>query len=97
MSLEAEINTTLLGKLFEVISKDGLECMPQVFSTLLNEAMKIERSNAIGAAPYERSEERLGYANGFKERAVATRMGPVTVQIPQVRGMSFVSTAGATP
>lgn len=89
MSLEAEINTTLLGKLFEVISKDGLECMPQVFSTLLNEAMKIERANAIGAAPYERSEERKGYANGFKERAVATRMGPVTVQIPQVRGMSF--------
>ena len=89
MPSEAEVNNILISKLFEVLTRDGLDCMPEIFATLLNEAMKIERSNAIGASPYERSEDRQGYANGFKERTIATRMGSVRVQIPQVRGMSF--------
>ena len=34
----------------------------------------------------ERSEERLGYANGFKPKTVATRLGSLTFEVPQVRG-----------
>jgi putative transposase len=48
--------------------------------------MRIERSQMLEAAPYERSEKRLGYANGYKPKTVATRLGPLTVQVPQVRG-----------
>jgi putative transposase len=56
------------------------------FRVMVNEAMKAERSYALNAAPYERSDERLGYANGFKPKTVATRLGSLTFEVPQVRG-----------
>jgi len=57
-----------------------------VLRILLNEAMKIERDNALGAALYERIDSRKGYANGYKPRTVDTRMGKLYVDVPQVRG-----------
>src|SRR5919202_4376487 len=60
--------------------------MAEVVRMMLNEAMRLERSQMLEAAPYERSEKRLGYANGYKPKTVATRLGPLTVQVPQVRG-----------
>src|SRR4051812_35246792 len=63
-----------------------MERMAEVVRIMLNEAMRLERSQALEAAPYERSAKRLGYANGYKPKTVATRLGPLTVQVPQVRG-----------
>jgi transposase-like protein len=60
-----------------------------LFQTLLNEAAKIERSEALRATPYERAPERTGYANGFKDKTIHTRMGALKVKIPQVRGLEF--------
>jgi putative transposase len=53
---------------------------------ILNEAKQIERSRAIGAGPYERFEGRNGYANGFKDKSVKSRLGLLPLRIPQVRG-----------
>jgi putative transposase len=53
---------------------------------LLNLAMKAERSEVLGAAPYERTAERKGHANGFKNKTLQTRLGEITVAVPQVRG-----------
>jgi putative transposase len=82
-------NDIFFLNLFEEVQVHGFNGMLQVFCKLLNEAMKIERSQALRTLPYERSDERQGYANGFKDKTIHTRMGSVTVQIPQVRGMSF--------
>jgi putative transposase len=49
-------------------------------------ALRAERAHVLGAAEYERSDKRRGYANGFKSRTVETRLGFMTVQVPQVRG-----------
>lgn len=70
----------------ELLSQAGFDGFAQAFRILLNECMKAERSVAIGAEPYQRSQERKGRANGFKPKTVATRMGPITFDIPQVRG-----------
>lgn len=43
----------------------------------------------MGAESYKRSEQRRGYANGFKPKTIQTRMGELELEIPQVRGMSF--------
>ena len=40
---------------------------------LLNEAMKLERSQVPGAQPYQRTRERRGCANEFKPKTVGTR------------------------
>jgi transposase-like protein len=51
--------------------------------------MKLERENFINAKPYERNSERIGYANGYKDKILNTRMGTLDLQVPQVRGLSF--------
>jgi len=66
----------------------------RVLRLILNETMCIERSHALGARHYERSEERTGYANGYKPKTLHTRMGALQVRVPQVRGdISFYPSA----
>ncbi len=60
--------------------------MADAMRLMLNEAMRIERSQALEAAPYQRTEKRRGYANGFKPKTVSTRLGELALEVPQVRG-----------
>ena len=69
-----------------LLQEDGLAHMAEVVRILLNEAMKVERAQALEAEPYQRSAQRRGYANGFKPKTVNTRLGRMQVAIPQVRG-----------
>jgi len=80
---------TKIIQLLKVLIELGTEGMPAVLQTLLNEAAKIERSEALKAAPYERTDDRTGYANGFKNKTLHTRMGALKVKVPQVRGLEF--------
>ena len=75
--------------ILEHLISDGAKNLAPTIEMLLNEAMKFEREAALNAGPYERSTERKGYANGFKEREYASRLGSLRIQIPQVRGLSF--------
>ncbi len=61
---DSERNT--LDGVLDILIENGLEGMAEAMATMLNEAMKIERSSALRAEPGERCEERIGYANGFK-------------------------------
>lgn len=68
------------------ILENGLDGLPEAFRIIIDEAMRIERSKALQAQPYERTVERQGYANGFKNKTVATRIGKICFSVPQVRG-----------
>lgn len=70
----------------EQIIENGLEGLDTAVSILINEAMKIERSRALEAEPWQRTEARKGYANGYKPKAIKSRIGELALQIPQVRG-----------
>ncbi len=76
---------TLSEALLEQLTTSGLDALPTLFQVLLNSAMQIERQKHLGAAPHERTEERTGHANGFKDKTLATRLGQITVAVPQVR------------
>jgi putative transposase len=67
--------------------------MAEAVRIMLNEAMKIERSQAIEADPYERNERRRGYGNGLEPKTLEMRPGPITVQVPQTRGVEFYPSA----
>lgn len=41
------------------------------------------------AGEYERTEERRGYRNGYKPRKLTTRVGTITLRVPQVRNGVF--------
>src|SRR5690606_29247056 len=86
-------DATLPDDLLELVSQEGLAGMPKAIAILLNEAMKIQRSQVLGALPYERTEGRTGHANGFKPKTLKTRMGEIPVQIPQTRGIAFYPSA----
>ena len=82
-----------LDQIGELLAEQGFDGMTQVLTLLLNEVMKLERAQALGAGPYERSEGRQGHANGFKPKTVQTRMGPITLAVPQARGIDFYPSA----
>jgi len=79
-------NDNELDDVMEMLIENGFEGFADVLRMLLNEAMKIERTHALGAGLYERSDQRRGYANGYKPKAVDTRIGRLKVAVPQVRG-----------
>lgn len=70
----------------KIVEEFGFEGLEEAISLLFNEAMKAERSRALGAESYERTEARKGYANGFKQKKVNSRLGELMLDIPQVRG-----------
>ena len=80
---------TLKNKLVDQLLANGLEELPELLRVLLNSAMKTERENYLQAGDYERTEERTGYANGYKPKSVKTRLGEITFSIPQVRESGF--------
>ncbi len=87
-------DNTGIKPILEIINKYGMEGLEGAISILINEAMKVERSFALNAQPWERSEDRAGYANGFKDKTVASRLGNLSLKVPQVRGgISFYPSA----
>ena len=87
-------NSTGVETILEIINEYGFDGLGKALSVMLNEAMRIERSQVLGAQPYERSDSRLGYANGYKDKEVASRLGNLSLKIPQVRGgVSFYPSA----
>jgi transposase-like protein len=73
----------------QALAENGFDGMAQAMELLLNECMKVERQQALGVGPYQRGEARRGQANGFKPKQLKTRVGPLNLQVPQVRGASF--------
>ena len=80
-----EEQPTAIESVLELLSEHGLGAMAQAMQTLLNEAMKLERSSFLGAGPGERTDDRVGHANGFKDKTLRSRMGELALRIPQVR------------
>jgi transposase-like protein len=77
----------------QLLAESGFDGMAQAIEILMNEAMKLERGDVLGAAPYERSAERRGHANGFKPKTVNSRLGKLELRVPQTRGVEFYPTA----
>jgi putative transposase len=80
-------------EVLELLAEHGFEGMAQAMQTLLNEAMKLERSEVLGARPYQRTHERRGWANGYKPKTVETRVGRLELAVPQTRGIPFYPAA----
>ena len=87
MAMRVEDNKLL--EVAEVIMEKGLSGMPTVMEIILNEAMRIERERQLNASMYERTDERTGYANGYKPKTLKTSVGALTLSVPQTRDGEF--------
>ena len=72
-----------------LIAENGFEGLGEVIALLINEAMLIERSRYLKATPYERTDDRNGYANGYKNKTIKSRIGALNLQVPQTRDSEF--------
>jgi putative transposase len=84
-----QTHCTLPEELLEQLAAEGLDALPELIRILINEAMRLEREEHLGAGHYERTIERRGYANGYKPKTVKTRVGEIQFAVPQVRQGNF--------
>jgi len=80
---------TVPAELMEQVQEQGLDILPELIRIVLNAAMRAERSEHLQAEHYQHTEERRGYANGFKPKTMRTRIGDITFAVPQVREGGF--------
>lgn len=67
----------------------GQNGLAKLVETVLNQILEAQIAETLGAERHERSDERQGYRNGYRSRTLYTRVGPVTLQVPQTRDGSF--------
>jgi putative transposase len=72
---------------------NGLDGAAEALRIMVNEASKIERAQYLQAHPFERTAQRVDYANGFKPKTMLTRMGEITFDVPQARSGGFYPSA----
>lgn len=88
--LNITLDTELLHGLFLKDSKD--EAFSRLLEVILNQVLLAQSTEQLGAAPYERSEDRTAYRNGFRDRSLTTRIGAITLRVPRHRNGDFSTT-----
>lgn len=60
-----------------------------LLEAILNQFLQAMAAEAVGAAKYERTDERKAYRNGSRERTLNTRIGTITLEVPRLRNGEF--------
>src|ERR671938_2174006 len=63
--------------------------LKEIVERVIQELLEAQMTEHIGAAPYERSATRTGQRNGYKPRALRTRVGTLNLLVPQDREGPF--------
>ena len=73
--------------LFTANGKD--EAFAGLMSMILNQVLTVQASEQISVQPYERSDERRNYRNGYRKRELYTRVGKLQLMVPRLRNGDF--------
>jgi transposase-like protein len=74
----------------ELLEKAGeADFLRAVAEAVLQLLMEADVEGVIGAARHERSPDRLNYLNGYRERALDTRLGTLQRRVPKLRQGSY--------
>jgi transposase-like protein len=68
-------------------SKD--DAFAKLMEALLNQVLKAESAEQLGAENYERSDGRKDYRNGSRPRSLTTRIGKLELEVPRHRNVPF--------
>jgi putative transposase len=76
--------------LAELLQKAGEgDFLRAVAEAVLQLLMETDVEGVIGAGRHERSPERLNYRNGYRDRALDTRLGTLQLRVPKLRQGSY--------
>jgi len=81
---QISVDAELLHQLF-----DDDEGVAKLVESVLNQVLQAQVTEHLKAQPYERTQDRLGYRNGYRQREMKTRVGTLELRVPRVRDGSF--------
>jgi len=81
---EITIDDSSLPALFS-----GGNGLASLVEQVLNQVLALQVTQALQAQPGQRTPERLGYRNGYRERELQTRIGTLTLTVPRTREGEF--------
>jgi transposase-like protein len=81
------IDSEILHYLFVKGTKD--EKLAKLLESVLNQILAAQATEQIKAEPYERTEKRQDYRNGYYSRSLITRVGTLTLRVPRLRNGKF--------
>jgi transposase-like protein len=67
----------------------GDEELKGLVEEVLNQVLEAQVAEQIEALPYERTENRKAYRNGYRTCRLYSRVGPLVLRVPQLRGGEF--------
>ena len=86
----AQINFTLNYEfLVGLFSEDRNQAFGKLMEAIMNQVLKTESSEQLGAENYERSKSRRDYRNGTRKRGLVTRIGKIELEVPRHREVPF--------
>ncbi len=87
----AQFNITITEELLHglFLSNGRDEAFSKLLEEIFNQVLLAQSTEQIGAKPYERTEERTAYRNGFRDRQMTTRVGTLTLRVPRHRNGQF--------
>lgn len=84
------LSQSALDELLDAIrAGDGLDLAREAFRLVAQELIELEATQAIGAARYERTDDRTTHRNGSRTRMLSTKAGDVELHVPKLREGSF--------
>src|SRR5215510_5427377 len=84
-----QYQVTLDPQTLQRLFTSGENQLGHLLEAILNQVLEAQVSEQLRAAPYERTDERQGYRNGYKPRQLMTRVGTLRLRVPQVREGTF--------
>ena len=85
----AHPNRKVHEEMVQGILLDDPAFLKEIVERVLQGLLEAEMTEHIGAAPYERTQDRKGQRNGYKPRTLRTRVGTLNLAVPQDREGAF--------
>jgi putative transposase len=85
----AHRNRKVHEEMVQGILLDDPAFLKEIVERVLQGLLEAEMTEHIGAAPYERTQDRKGQRNGYKPRTLRTRVGTLNLAVPQDRQGAF--------
>lgn len=85
--LNFTLDLEIIKGLFTLDGKN--DAVAKLIEQIINQVLDAQVTEAIGAKPYERTDERTAYRNGHRTRQMKTRIGTLELSVPRLRNGEF--------
>lgn len=86
----AQVHLTLEDEILKDLMLGNRENgVAKILEKVFDAVLRGQASEQLNAEPYERSDGRVSYRNGYRERTLTTRVGTLILHVPKFRDGNF--------